>query len=1125
MKFAHAATKLFSPRHRVAICLFFIMAIVALAWSAWIAIAGNRTWTGGTPGDAGCASPNPAWVNPCNWTSKILPIAGDDLTFGSSLQPNSVNNFANGTTFNSLSVSGGHSMTGNSVSLNAGLTATNAVINLSSLKLNNNQTFTSPTAGVAGTILSTIDTNGKILTAAGPGNFNFLGLIAGSGRLNKTGSGLTILTNNNTYTGQTGVDDGTLLVVGSQSSSSVNVFGGTLGGTGTVGSIQAGSGGTISPGGVNHATGALNVDGDVILSTSSTTNFDIDLNGVTAGSGYDQINVNGIVTAGLSAANSPSSLNLTVGFTPPEGATFVIINKSSLGAVSGEFAGHPDGSFFLINNTIFFITYKGGDGNDVVLHVPEFKTWIGGGANNHWTTAANWTGGSAPQAGDNLVFPSGVASFSSVNDFPSSTSFESITISGGGYSLTGNGISLFAGILEEVASGQDNSVSIPIKLLGSQGFHTTGGPSRRLTFHGGIDTNGNILTLEGTGPCNFDGEPIVGTGRITRIAAGQSVFSANNTYSGITTVSGGTLIINGVQPTSAVSVFNATLAGEGTTGSITVAGGQLAPGDVHPILTVNGNVTLTATHFVVNVVGDGTNRQFTSLNVTGAVDVGNAVLNLSAPSPLPAGNNFIIINNAGGGAVSGTFNDMPEGSSIIANGQRFVINYHAGDGNDVALHIPATRTWSGAGTTNSWSEGANWVGGVAPVPGDDLVFPSGAARKTASTNDFANGTTFNSISLTDGGYSLLGNGIRLTSGIVDSVGNSNQGIFFSSITVGSGQTFSELGPATLSITSPLDTNSRNLTLDGGAGVISLRGIISGNGNLIINGTGIVDTFLGNQTSTLVGNTVINSGSYFLGRLPNSPITLHGGTLTTFGNNSSATVAASGGVIYQYVGTTTINGNLTLTSNVTYRPRFDSSIGSLNVSGTVNLADSALDVEVAFTSPPSGNSFMIINKTSAGAVQGTFKNLPEGATFMAKGFPFRISYVGGDGNDVVLTPAPPIIYIEQGTTNRAVTLDSVTFVRNPLPLNTDYNFGADHRTRVVFLTSSLGLSQPDPSVLTVQAAGFNLTVEGVGPFPGVAGLDGSYIVVRLPEGLTTGDLQMAITLRGLTSNTAILRISP
>ena len=32
-----------------------------------------------------------------------------------------------------------------------------------------------------------------------------------------------------------------------------------------------------------------------------------------------------------------------------------------------------------------------------------------------------------------------------------------------------------------------------------------------------------------------------------------------------------------------------------------------------------------------------------------------------------------------------------------------------------------TRTWSGAGPVNFWTNAANW-GGTAPVAGDDLVF-------------------------------------------------------------------------------------------------------------------------------------------------------------------------------------------------------------------------------------------------------------------------------------------------------------------------------------------------------------------------------------------------------------------
>jgi uncharacterized protein (TIGR03437 family) len=111
-------------------------------------------------------------------------------------------------------------------------------------------------------------------------------------------------------------------------------------------------------------------------------------------------------------------------------------------------------------------------------------------------------------------------------------------------------------------------------------------------------------------------------------------------------------------------------------------------------------------------------------------------------------------------------------------------------------------------------------------------------------------------------------------------------------------------------------------------------------------------------------------------------------------------------------------------------------------------------------------------------------------------------------------------------NRALALDSVTQVRGPFPVLTDRNFSADRHTRVILFTSNLGLTQPDPSMLTVQAAGFPLLVENVGPVSGVSGLDGSYIVVRLPDGLPPGDLPLTVTLRGVvSSNAPTISISP
>ncbi len=53
-------------------------------------------------------------------------------------------------------------------------------------------------------------------------------------------------------------------------------------------------------------------------------------------------------------------------------------------------------------------------------------------------------------------------------------------------------------------------------------------------------------------------------------------------------------------------------------------------------------------------------------------------------------------------------------------------------------------------------------------------------------------------------------------------------------------------------------------------------------------------------------------------------------------------------------------------------------------------------------PKQGQVFTIIDNQGTQAVQGTFKDLPEGATFTQNGVIFKISYKGGDNNDVTLT---------------------------------------------------------------------------------------------------------------------------
>lgn len=136
----------------------------------------------------------------------------------------------------------------------------------------------------------------------------------------------------------------------------VVVYGGFLKGTGTVGSVNVSSGGTISPG---HSPGCLNT-GDIILSGT----YAFELGGTTACSGYDQIVVTGIVTAGGNL-----SISLYNDFKPTAGQTYTIINNDGSDAVVGTFTGLAEGATMTVNGYVFRVSYVGGDGNDITLTV------------------------------------------------------------------------------------------------------------------------------------------------------------------------------------------------------------------------------------------------------------------------------------------------------------------------------------------------------------------------------------------------------------------------------------------------------------------------------------------------------------------------------------------------------------------------------------------------------------------------------------------------------------------------------------------------------------------------------------------------------------------------------------
>ncbi len=124
------------------------------------------------------------------------------------------------------------------------------------------------------------------------------------------------------------------------------------------------------------------------------------------------------------------------------------------------------------------------------------------------------------------------------------------------------------------------------------------------------------------------------------------------------------------------------------------------------------------------------------------------------------------------------------------------------------------------------------------------------------------------------------------------------------------------------------------------------------------------------------------------------------------------------------------------------------------------------------------------------------------------------------------PTAPVIFTEDGTGN-AAALKSPSFLRGPFHIRDPF-FSTDGQARLILFTSNLGLNSPPvpaSSTLSVQANGINLPVENVGPVTGVSGMNGSYVVVKLPTGLPTGNLSLTVTLRGLTSAPTILPIVP
>jgi fibronectin-binding autotransporter adhesin len=749
----------------------------------------------------------------------------------------------------------------------------------------NGQTVTIDTSGIAA--------NG-VFTIGGAGNTTINSVISGLGGIAKTGAGTLVLGGVNTFTGPVTVSAGTLTVnSGATLASNLGTFAPLLVSGGvlnlnntaqTVASLSGGPGGTI-----NLGTGHTLTDNQ-----AATTSFA----GTIAGAG--SLVKAGIGTLALSGANtysggttiSAGTLSLGVGNALPitsvvnvaNGATLSLSNYTTIGSLAG--AGSLTGGQTLDLRQNASTTFSGSTGN-VFLHLNFASTGT-------LTLASNYSGRLDVQGGTlaagsyNALQNANVElGMSGTNSYGATLSFNglgtaflgsvsgvgTVSIVGTDLYLSGINSSVFAGTLTSagylhiqapmyLVAGSISSVS---GIVISSTLQVGGGPLTDPISGVSLGNNGqggSISTshLQVDGTLRFKnvdysmGGAITGSGIVEKSGTGTLTLSSfSNTYSGGTSIDGGTLSVssnfnlgastgtvtfNGgtLQATASFTATRATtLAGGGT---FDVANGQ--------ILTWNGNIT-GASFNALTKLGTGTLLLGGSNTYFGDTNVNAGTLQLGAASAL-----------------------SPNTKLNVAPGASF----------DAGAFAPVFSDLSGSGSLSVGTAGLT-------------VQPSGTS-------------TFTGVLSGSGGFTMSGTG-NLTLGAANT--------FRGATTINSGTVILGIDgalpsgtPVTLSTGAVLDLNGHAATLGslGGSGNVALgaatlsvaqsgnttfTGAITGTGGLTKSGTGQLEL---TGTNTFFGATSITGGQLKLnGSAANSAFTVSGGILSGSGTVGALTLASGG----------------------------------------------------------------------------------------------------------------------------------------------------------------------------------------------------------------------------------------
>jgi fibronectin-binding autotransporter adhesin len=556
--------------------------------------------------------------------------------------------------------------------------------------------------GTSGALGSGGVTNNASLVFDRSDTLTVANVISGTGALAQAGTGTTILTGNNNYTGVTSITAGILSV------------------------------GTLANGGANSNIGAASVlaanlvlDGGTLQYTGPTISINRLFSVGTAGGAIDGSGIGALTFTNIGA----------LGFNGASGARLLTLT----GTTSG--------------NTLF--PTLGDNGGASSLAQTGTGSWAltGGNSYSGTTTISAGTlqvgkGGTIGTLGSGDVSDNAALIFNR-----SDTLIAANNISGTGSLTQAGGGTL---ILTGTNSYGTTTIAAGTLRIGNAG--TSG------TLGGGAVTDNAALVFNRTDTL-IVGNRIGGTGSLTQAGAGRTVLTANNSYAGPTTISAGTLQIGngagsgtlGGGPVTdngavifnrgdAVTVANAisgvgavTQAGAGTltltannsyAGATKITGGvlsvgTLANGGANSNIGASGNVG-------TNLVLDGGTLQYTGPAITidrlFSVGAAGATLDSSGSGALTFGNGGALALSGGTGARTLTLTGTAPGNTLFpilgdSTGASSLVKAGAGSWVLAGNHLYSGTTTISAGTLQLGTGGTSGTLGSGSVSDNgSLVF-------------------------------------------------------------------------------------------------------------------------------------------------------------------------------------------------------------------------------------------------------------------------------------------------------------------------------------------------------------------------------------------------------------------